>query len=196
MISWLRGSVSAIETSAFVLDVGAFGLHIHCTPSTALSLTVSDHIEVATSLVVRDDGWTLYGFLDTDERNTFDTVQTVSGIGPRLALTLLGTLTPDELRAAVASEDLATLTTVSGIGRKGAQRLVLELADRLGPAAGSVEALVVSPSSWQESVRAALMSLGWQSAVAQQAVDALPAPQGEPDIAALLKAALVSLDRR
>jgi Holliday junction DNA helicase RuvA len=196
MITWLRGSVSATSTSAFILDVGNFGLQIHCTPSTALSLTVGEHIEVATSLVVREDGWTLFGFLDPDERDTFNTVQTVSGIGPRLALTLLGTLTPDELRSAVASEDVATLTTVPGIGRKGAQRLALELADRLGPATGTAEAIAVSPTGWQESVRAALISLGWQAAVAQQAVDALPVPQGDPDVAALLKSALVSLDRR
>jgi Holliday junction DNA helicase RuvA len=196
MIQWLRGTVSAITTSAFTLDVGAFGLQIQCTPGAALSLGVGDHIEVATSLVVREDNWTLYGFLDPDERATFDTVQTVSGVGPKLALTLLGTLTPDELRTAVAQEDLTTLTTVPGIGRKGAQRLVLELADRLGPARGVTEQVVASPESWQESVRAALMSLGWQSSVAQQAVDALPAPDGEPDVAVLLKAALVSLDRR
>ena len=196
MIAWLRGSVSAVSTSAMILDVGGFGLRVQCTPSAALSVTVGDHIELATSLVVRDDGWTLFGFLDPDERDTFDTVQTVSGIGPRLALTLLGTLTPDELRNAVAREDIATLTTVSGIGRKGAQRLIIELADRLGPATGSVESVPGSPEGWQEAVRAALISLGWQSGVAQQAVESLPAPKGEPDIAALLKAALVSLDRR
>lgn len=196
MIAWLRGSVAGIGTSSVTLDVGAFGLHIQCTPSAALSLSQGDHIELATSLVVRDDGWTLFGFLDPDERETFNTVQTVSGIGPRLALTLLASLTPDELRAAVAREDIAALTKVPGIGRKGAQRLILELADRLGPATNATEPVAATPDGWQESVRAALVSLGWQTAVAQQAVEALPAPAGEPDVAALLKAALVSLDKR
>jgi len=196
MITWLRGSVSAIGAASLTLDVGAFGLQIQCTPGAALSLSTGDHIELATSLVVREDGWTLFGFLEPDERDTFNTVQTVSGIGPRLALTLLASLTPNELRAAVAHEDIPTLTKVPGIGRKGAQRLILELADRLGPATGVAEPVAATPDGWQESVRAALVSLGWQSAVAQQAVESLPAPEGEPDVAAMLKAALVTLDRR
>jgi Holliday junction DNA helicase RuvA len=196
MIAWLRGSVAALGISDFVLDIGVLGIRVQCTPGTALSLTSGQHVEVATSLVVREDGWTMYGFLDPDERDAFDTIQTVSGIGPRLALTLLGTLTPDELRRAVAQADIDTLITVPGIGRKGAQRLVLELADRLGPVTGSVDTAQSGVGGWQESVRAALVSLGWQANVAQQAVEQLPAPDGEPDIASLLKAALVSLDRR
>jgi Holliday junction DNA helicase RuvA len=196
MIAWVRGTVSAVASSSIVLDVGGFGVEVHCTPATSLAVHVGEQLMVSTSLVVREDGWTMYGFLDADERATFQIVQTVSGIGPRIALTLLGTLTPDELRKAVAQDDVAALTKVPGIGRKGAQRLVLELADRLGPAAGSVEPDFGSTAGWQDSVRAALVSLGWQSTVAEDAVQRLPAPEGEPDIGALLKAALMSLDRR
>jgi Holliday junction DNA helicase RuvA len=196
MIAWLRGTVSSVAASSIVMDVGGFGVEVHCTPATALSVHVGEQLVVSTSLVVREDGWTMYGFLDADERETFQIVQTVSGIGPRIALTLLGTLTPDELRQAVAHDDVAALTKVSGIGRKGAQRLVLELADRLGPVAGSSEQDFGSASGWQDSVRAALVSLGWQSSVAEEAVQQLPVPDGDPDVGALLKAALVSLDRR
>jgi holliday junction DNA helicase RuvA len=196
MIAWLRGSVSATTPSSMVLDVGGFGVEVQCTAATALAVQVGDQVVVSTSLVVREDGWTMYGFLDADERATFQIVQTVSGIGPRIALTLLGTLTPDELRRAVAQDDVAALTKVPGIGRKGAQRLVLELADRLGPASSAGEQEFGSTASWQDSVRTALMSLGWQSSIADEAVQRLPAPDGPPDIGALLKAALVSLDRR
>ena len=196
MIAWLRGSVSAVAASSIVVDVGGFGVEVHCTPATALTVQIGDQIVVSTSLVVREDGWTMYGFLDPDERATFQVVQTVSGIGPRIALTLLGTLTPDELRRAVAQDDVAALTKVPGIGRKGAQRLVLELADRLGPAAGREEPEFGGTASWQDSVRAALVSLGWQASIAEETVQRLPVPEGEPDIGSLLKAALVSLDRR
>lgn len=196
MIAWLRGSVSAASSSCLVLDVGGFGIEVHCTPATALAVQIGDQVVLSTSLVVREDAWTMYGFLDADERATFQIVQTVSGIGPRIALTLLGTLTPDELRRAVAQDDVVALTKVPGIGRKGAQRLVLELVDRLGPVSGSAEQEYGNTANWQDSVRAALMSLGWQSSIADEAVQRLPAPEGDPDIGSLLKAALVSLDRR
>lgn len=197
MIAFLRGEVATSTSDGVVIDVGGVGLAASCTPATALSLRPGDHVEMMTSLVVREDGWTLYGFLDADERRVFEQVQTVSGIGPRLALGLLATLTPDALRSAVASDDLHALTKVPGIGKKGAARLVLELKDRLG-APGSPAAVGRAAVGWQESVIAGLTSLGWPARDAERAAAAVaPLAEGQshPDIPALLKAALRSLDR-
>src|SRR5580704_16193989 len=134
MIAHLDGTVSGVAPDGAVIDVGGVGLLVQCTPGTLAGLRTGERARVATSLVVREDALTLYGFGTEDERNTFELVQTASGVGPRLALAMLAVFTPDALRRAVATEDLAALTTVPGIGRKGAQRIVLELAGRLGPA--------------------------------------------------------------
>jgi Holliday junction DNA helicase RuvA len=205
MIDFIRGTVTAVRPDRVVIDIGPLGLTAICTPAAALSVRVGERVELITSLVIREDGWTVYGFLDADERTVFEQVQTVSGVGPRLAMGLLATLSPDELRLAVAREDLATLTKVPGVGRKGASRLVLELKDKLGPAQGMVAAAVSGGAlggGWQASVTAGLTSLGWSAKEAEQAVLAVAplaqGPDGEsagPDIAVLLKAALRSLDR-
>lgn len=197
MIAFLRGAVASAAPDGVVIDVGGVGIAAACTPATALGLRPGDHVELVTSLVVREDGWTLYGFVDADERRVFELVQTVSGIGPRLALGLLATLTPDALRSAVASEDLATLTRVPGIGRKGAARLVLELKDRLGQPASAVTASPLG-AGWQAAVIAGLTSLGWSAKEAEraaQSVAPMAEEQASPDIPVLLKAALRSLDR-
>ena len=204
MISLIRGTVLATSLDGLVVDLGSVGLSVSCTAATSLGTSVGDHVELFTSLVVREDGWTLFGFVDPDERTVFETVQTVSGIGPRIALALLGTMSPDELRTAVAREDLATLVKVPGIGRKGAGRLVLELKDRLGAPVGGEPAAVAATSGaeWAVSVAAGLTSLGWTAKDAESAVlavtpmaESLVDAQGRPDISALLKAALRSLDR-
>lgn len=204
MIAFVRGTVLQAGADHVVMDVGPVGLVVQCTPSTALSLRAGEHAELLTSMVVREDGWTLFGFPEADERAVFEKVQTVSGIGPRIALALLGTLSPDELRAAVASADESALTRVPGIGRKGAQRLILELADRLGPptAVRATAERTTASGGWQEAVAAGLTSLGWSAKEAEAAVASLdPAvvgalrADGEPDVGRLLKAALRSLDR-
>jgi holliday junction DNA helicase RuvA len=205
VIAFVRGSVVLAGADHVVVDLGSVGVVVQCTPATALSLHRGEHVELLTTMVVREDGWTLYGFLEADERTAFEQVQTVSGIGPRIALALLGTLSPDELRRALASGDEAALTKVPGIGRKGAQRLILELADRLGPAAaGPVPPAPGVPSAgWQQAVAAGLTSLGWSAKEAEAAVAAIdPATvaassgtEGKPDVGRLLKAALRGLDR-
>jgi Holliday junction DNA helicase RuvA len=206
MISFVRGSVVSAGVDSVVVDLGPIGVRVHCTPGTALGLRQGDHVELMTTLVIREDGWTVYGFAEEDERGVFEKVQTVSGIGPRIALALLGTLSPDELRRAVATGDEAALTRVPGIGRKGAQRLILELADRLGPAIGAApleQAETARPTeAWQQAVAAGLMSLGWSGKEADSAVAALDedvvaagTAAEPPDIGMLLKAALRGLDR-
>ena len=208
MIAHLHGTVSGVAPDGAVIDVGGVGLLVQCTPGTLAGLRTGERARVATSLVVREDALTLYGFGTEDERNTFELVQTASGVGPRLALAMLAVFTPDALRRAVATEDLAALTTVPGIGRKGAQRIVLELAGRLGPAG---EAGVGAPAGgaangagappWREQVRAGLVSLGWQAREAEHAIAAVEpeltgAPDGQAvDVAVALRAALRVLGR-
>ena len=133
MISHLDGTVSAIAPEGAVIEVGGVGLLVQCTPGTLATLRPGERARVATSLVVREDALTLFGFAADDERDVFELLQTASGVGPRLALAMLAVFTPDALRRAVAAEDVTALTRVPGIGRKGAQRIVLELAGRLGP---------------------------------------------------------------
>lgn len=204
MISFVRGTVVHAGIDAVIVDLGSVGVAVQCTPATAMALRTGEHVELMTTMVVREDGWTLYGFVEADERTVFEQVQTVSGIGPRIAMALLGTLSPDDLRRAVADNDEATLVRVPGIGRKGAQRLILELTDRLGPPAVSTRSERPTPTAagWQGSVAAGLTSLGWSAKEADQAVQAIPADVVEaavagaaPDIGVLLKAALRTLDR-
>ena len=178
MIAHVTGSVAAVAPDGAVIDVGGVGLLVQCTPGTLAGLRIGERARVATSLVVREDSLTLYGFASDDERNTFELVQTASGVGPRLAQAMLAVLTPDALRRAIAAEDLAMLMSVPGIGRKGAQRIVLELAGRLGaPADGAPAATLQAPdgsaSKWRDQVRAGLVSLGWQAREADQAISAV-----------------------
>jgi Holliday junction DNA helicase RuvA len=177
MIAHVTGPVAAVSPEGAVIEVGGVGLLVQCTPGTLARLRPGEQARVATSLVVREDSLTLYGFASDDERNTFELLQTASGVGPRLAQAMLAVLTPDALRRAVAAEDLATLTSVPGIGRKGAQRIVLELAGRLG-AAGDAGAQPINGQSmaeaqWRQQVRAGLVSLGWQAREADQAIAAV-----------------------
>jgi holliday junction DNA helicase RuvA len=218
MIAHLTGSVAAVAPDGAVIDVGGIGLLVQCSPGTLAGLRVGEQARVATSLVVREDSLTLYGFASEDERTTFELVQTASGVGPRLAQAMLAVLSPDQLRRAVAAEDLAVLMSVPGIGRKGAQRIVLELAGRLGAPLGTgaggdgsagdgtgLQGAAAEPGApqWREQVRAGLVSLGWQAREADQAIAAvepdLTAPAGdrpgEVDVSVALRAALRVLGR-
>jgi len=202
MIASVRGRVTAVSPDGAVVEVGGVGLAVVCTPTTLASLRVGEEARLATSLVVREDSLTLYGFADDDARGLFEVLQTASGVGPRLAQAVLAVHSPDVVRRAVSTGDLATLTRVPGIGKKGAERLVLELRDRIGPASGpSAEgpaSLPVAGVSWQDQVRQALTGLGWTAAQAEQAVgvvatelDGAPVPT----VPALLKRAIQVLGR-
>src|SRR5260221_1311754 len=181
MIAHVDGTVSSVAPDGAVIDVGGVGLLVQCPPGTLAGLRTGERARVATSLVVREDALTLYGFAAEDERNTFELLQTASGVGPRLALAMLAVFSPDALRRAVAAEGLAALTTVPGIARKGAQRIVLERAGRLGspgdgPASGPAGAGPgpgARAASWRDQVRAGLVSLGWQAREADQAIAAV-----------------------
>ncbi len=207
MIASIAGRVAAIAPDGAVVEVGGVGLSVQCTPSTLARLRVGEGARLPTSLVVREDSLTLYGFADEEEREVFEVLQTASGVGPRLAQAMLAAHSPDALRRAVSTEDLAALMQVSGIGKKGAQRIVLELRDRLGPPTGSATGAgspvgTAGAQTWRDHVHGALLGLGWSVREADDAVLAV-APQAEgdlaagaaPDVAALLRAALRTLSR-
>ncbi|TNY35363.1 Holliday junction branch migration protein RuvA [Thermomonospora catenispora] len=200
MIAFVRGRVAATGPDGAVVDVGGVGLALQCTPAALAGLRVGEEAEIPTSLVVREDALTLFGFADDDERATFEVLQTASGVGPRLALSMLAVHSPDALRRAVATEDVSALTKVPGIGKKGAQRIVLELKDRLGaPIAGDGETAprgrpVAAP--WRDQVVTGLINLGWSAKDAEAAAEAVAAElDGEqvPPVADLLKSALKKL---
>lgn len=197
MIAQVRGQVVSRGTDEAVIEVGGVGLTVQLTARTLAALEVGREVTLTTDLIVREDSLTLYGFADSAEREVFRTLQTVSGIGPRLALTMLATLTADQIREAIAGEDERLLTTVSGLGRKTAQRIIVDLKDRIGPPLGTaVAAAVPATASWRLQVSAALTGLGWSATEAQTAIAAVAA---RPDAAELgvpeaLKLALQVLD--
>lgn len=202
MIASVRGRVAAVAPDSAVVEVGGVGLQLVCTPGTLANLRIGEEARLATSLVVREDSLTLYGFPDDDARGLFELLQTASGVGPRLAQAVLAVHPPDVVRKAIATGDLNTLTRVPGIGKKGAERLVLELRDRIGSivttATGETMSLPVAGISWADQVRQALVGLGWSSAQADQAVGIVAAElNGEPapGVPQLLKRAIQVLGR-
>jgi Holliday junction DNA helicase RuvA len=200
VIAFVSGPVAALTPSGAVIQVGGVGMLVHCSPGTLARLHLGEEARLATSLVVREDSLTLYGFADDDERQTFELLQTASGVGPKLAQAMLAVLPPTDLRRAVATEDVKALTAVPGIGQKGAQRIILELKDRVG-AAGPVAVhrgagTLSGGDGWRSQVHSGLVGLGWSAKEADRAVEAV-APEaeqpGDTDVAGLLRAALRTL---
>ncbi len=199
MIASVSGPVRVLRLDAAVVEVGGVGLLVHASPRTLAGLRVGQVAQLATTMVVREDSLTLFGFVDDDERATFETLQTVSGIGPRLALAMLAVHEPETLRRAVATDDLMTLRKVPGVGLKGAQRMVLELKGKLGAPGASAPGeppTRLADDGWQGQVRDALVGLGWAAKVADEAVEKVAPAPGEPvDVPAVLRAALQRLGR-
>jgi Holliday junction DNA helicase RuvA len=198
MIAFVSGQVAAVTLNSAVLEVGGVGLELMCTPGTLATLRTGQQATLPTSMVVREDSLTLFGFLDEDEKTVFELVQTASGVGPKLAQAILACLAPDELRVAVASDDTKTLTRVPGIGQKGAQRIILELKDRLGSPVGHVRigTRASAPAAWKDQVLQGLVGLGWSAKDADAAVEAVAPEAGEdPQVAVLLRSALRLLSK-
>ena len=201
MIASLSGTVLKVGLDSVVLGVGGVGMLVHTTPATAASVRLGQATDLATTLVVREDSLTLYGFASDDEKVVFETVQTVSGVGPRLALAMLAVHSPEAVRVALGGGDIAALTKVPGIGKKGAERLVLELRDKLGaiPGREGGTATSVAPTSgelWRDQVREALVGLGWTVRQADDAVDKVaPLAADGAGVSDLLRAALRELGR-
>ena len=200
MIAFVRGTVAQVGLTSVVLDVGAVGLELHCTPGTIATLRPGSTAQLPTSLVVREDSLTVFGFLDDDEKQLFELVQTASGVGPRLAQAMLAVLSPDDLRRAVSGEDVRALTKVPGIGQKGAQRIILELKDRIGAPTVTIghaaSPAVIPEPAWRSQVRDGLVGLGWSAKEAERALDLVADDAGDaPDVGALLRQALRALSK-
>jgi Holliday junction DNA helicase RuvA len=197
VIAFVKGHVAQVTLSSAVLEVGGVGLELMCTPGTLATLRTGHVATLPTSMVVREDSMTLFGFLDDDEKAVFELVQTASGVGPKLAQAMLAVLSPDALRTAVAADDVKTLTRVPGIGQKVAQRIILELKDRLGAPVGAASAPAArSQEAWRDQVHLGLTGLGWPAKEAERAVDAVADQAGDtPDVGALLRSALQTLSR-
>jgi len=171
MIASVSGVVAAVSGDTAVIEVGGVGMAVHCTPGTLASLRIGANARLATSLVVREDSLTLYGFADDDEKQLFELLQTASGIGPRIAQAACAVHSPDVLRKALATGEVGVLVQVPGIGKKGAERLILELRDKVGPVPlGAPDAPRHGRPAWPEQIRQALVGLGWSASQAESAV--------------------------
>lgn len=190
MIAQVRGVVLRRTASDAVIDMQGMGLRLTCTPRALAASAPGSEVTLQTSLIVREDAWQLYGFADSDECDAFQLLLSVTGIGPRIALAAVSTLEPDRLGAAIASGDVALLTKIPGIGRKGAERMCVELRDKFAGFAASAS------HGWRASVLEALVGLGWNQIQAESAVEKVAADLGEPEVAVALRAALQLLGRR
>ncbi|RTE48701.1 Holliday junction branch migration protein RuvA [Actinobaculum sp. 352] len=193
MIATVRGKVLAVKAAVAIIEVGGIGLTIRATAATLAKLREGVEAFLHTTLVVREDSLTLYGFDEAEERDTFEVLQGVSGIGPRTGLAILSVHTPDALRRAVGARDAKALQRVPGIGAKGAQRLLLELDKKLGPARGETAAGSAMDGA---DVIEALTGLGWPERDAYVAFDAVRQEQAGADTATLLRACLQFLGAR
>ena len=211
MIASVNGRVAAVGPDGAVVEVGGIGLSVQCTPGTIARLQLGETARLSTSLIVREDSLTLYGFADDDERQLFELLQTANGVGPRLAQAVLAIHPPREVRRAVSMADIKALMQVPGIGRKGAERLILELRDRLGsittdttfdgPAPAGLPA-VTPVAPWRDQLTSALVGLGWSGKEAETALtqlapvaDAQIVETGSVEVAGLLRQALQLLGR-
>jgi Holliday junction DNA helicase RuvA len=200
MIASVYGTVAALGPDGAVVEVGGVGLAVSCSPGTLARLRLGDTARLATSLVVREDSLTLYGFSDDDERGLFELLQTANGVGPKLAQTILGVLPPREVRRAIATADYSTLVKVPGIGRKGAEKIVIELRDRIGTidAGGRSSELagVTAIAPWKDQVLHALAGLGFTGKEAAEAIDTVAADGVDnPEVAVILRRTIQLLGR-
>ena len=201
MITSVSGPVLAVGPTSAVVEVGGLGVLTLCSPNTVAGLRIGARVTLATSLVVREDSLTLYGFASPDEREFFELLLTATGVGPKLAQAALAVLSPDELRTAIATENLVLLCKVPGIGRKGAQRMVIELKDKINAVllSGGGLSTAGSPAGWREQVAQGLQGLGWTARDAEAAcgeVEHLVDADPQVGVAVLMRAALQSLAKR
>ncbi|WP_116048836.1 Holliday junction branch migration protein RuvA [Amycolatopsis palatopharyngis] len=205
MISSVRGEVLSVGLDHVVVEVGGVGMAVQATPATLATLRRGEQIRLHTALVVREDSLTLFGFADAEARELFGLLQTVSGIGPRIALAALAVLEPDKLRTALAEGNITVLTQVPGIGRKGAERLTLELRDKVtavggGEPSDTAAAGIAGAATGVAAIRAevveALLGLGFPAKQAEQAVEAVLAEHADGTTSTVLRAALTTLGRK
>ena len=204
MIDSLSGEVLTIGLDHAVIECSGVGYRFLAAPQTLGRLTRGETCRVMTSMVVKDDGVTLYGFGDTDTREMFHKLQTVSGLGPKLALASLSVFDPGELSSHIANGDAKTIQSIPGVGKKMAERIALELKDKVeafipagdAPAAAGTTGSNTGSSLVSEQVVEALVGLGFQERSARPVVDALVEEQPEENASALLRQALSQLGKK
>jgi Holliday junction DNA helicase RuvA len=198
MIALITGTVRSLSSDRVIVEVGGFGVSVQVNPQTSAQITLGTQVQLFTSLVVREDSLTLFGFINDESRSLFELVQTVSGIGPKVALSILGALSPEDLGRAISQEDVAAIEKVPGIGRKGAQRLILELKGKLSDLSATSQYKGHQPA-WREQLISALVLLGFSpkesDAAISHVVSALQADDrdaADVELSELLKLTLAS----
>ncbi|NMD96449.1 Holliday junction branch migration protein RuvA [Rhodococcus sp. BL-253-APC-6A1W] len=197
MISSVRGEVLEIALDHVVIESAGLGYRVNATPATLATMRRGEHARLMTAMIVREDSMTLFGFADPDARDLFGLLLTVSGVGPRLAMATLAVLEPDALRAALSDGNTAALTRVPGIGKRGAERMIVELRDKVaafgGNGAAPLSAVPASPV--REQVVEALVGLGFPLKQAEQSTDTVLADAPDADTSTALRAALSLLGK-
>ena len=181
MISLVNGVVRSIALDKVIVEVGGVGLSLAITQKTSAQLNIGLPVQLFTTLVVREDALTLYGFLEDGDRVLFELVQTVSGIGPKVALSIVSALSPSQLAIAISQEDISAIEKVPGIGRKGAQRLILELKGKLTDF-GTTSKTDRHQPVWREQLTSALVSLGFNAKDSDAAISQVVARLSEDGI--------------
>ena len=167
MIARIKGRVLETRLTSLIIDVSGLGYEVTVAPEISGSVSSGGEIELYTSQIIREDSWTLYGFLTSNSRDLFDELQTVTGVGPKVAHSLLSMFGPDDLRNHIGLAEVAALEKVPGIGKKVAARIILELQDKFQTHGGKNR-----PSGkWRNSLKDALISLGYSAKEAEKAID-------------------------
>jgi Holliday junction DNA helicase RuvA len=196
VIASLDGTVSAVFADSLILEVGGVGYRVYAAPSVLAAARVGERARLFTYHLVREDAQALYGFRNPEELGFFGLLQTVTGVGPKVSLAIVGSRRVGDLQLAILSDDLALLTAVSGVGKKLAARIVLELKEKVAAAGVAAGASAGSPAGESEVV-AALLALGYSAGEARQASrDALADPSVGTGLEDRVKAALRTLARR
>jgi len=195
MIASVRGEVLDIALDHVVIEAGGVGYKVIATPSTLATLRRGSEARLVTAMIVREDSQTLYGFADGEARDLFLTLLGVSGVGPKIALATLAVHDATALRQALADGDVTALTRVPGIGKRGAERMVLELRDKIGPVSGSTSIVATGRHAVRGPVVEALVGLGFATKQAEEACDKVLADQPEAKTSSALRAALSLLGK-
>lgn len=196
MIAAVRGEVIDIALDHVVVEAAGVGYKVMATPSTLASLRRGDEARMITAMIVREDSMTLYGFADGEARDLFQMLLGVSGVGPKIALATLAVYDPAALRQALADGDVAALTRVPGIGKRGAERMVLELRDKIGAVLGGGGGALSGGHGVRGPVVEALVGLGFAAKQAEDACDKVLANDPDATTSSALRAALSMLGKK
>lgn len=195
MIASVRGEVIDIALDHTVIEAAGVGYKVMATPSTLATLRRGTEARLITAMIVREDSQTLYGFADSDARDLFLTLLGVSGVGPKIALATLAVYDATALRQALADGDVTALTRVPGIGKRGAERMVLELRDKIGPVSAGAGVTAATGHAVRAPVVEALVGLGFAIKQAEEATDKVLAGDADATTQSALRAALSLLGK-